>query len=156
MLRIFLKFFDRIHLSEYEFCQAYAILHPDDKAASLNIYSVLSVLEGAGLEVIDIVVNGLSTYHEVKDEKLDKQDGAIINLGHETTTVSIYENGKLVNNETLQIGGINVEKDLAYVFGLSVFDGRLLKEKFASSHKRFCQLNEIYEVEKKCLTTENL
>ena len=111
-----------------------------------NIYSVLSVLEGAGLEVIDIVVNGLSSYHEVRDEKLDKQDGAIIDLGHETVTVSIFESGKLVNSETLQIGGINVEKDLAYVFGVSVFDGRILKEKFASSHKRFCQLNEIYEV----------
>lgn len=111
-----------------------------------NIYSVLSVLEGAGLEVVDIVVNGLAGYHEIKTDKTDKEDGAIINLGHETVTVSIFENGKLVNNETLQIGGINVEKDLAYVFGLSVLDGRTLKEKFASSHKRFCQLNEIYEI----------
>ena len=111
-----------------------------------NIYSVLSVIEAAGLEVLDIVVNGLSSYYEVRDEKLDKQNGAVINLGHETVTVSIFENGMLVNNETLKIGGVNVEKDLAYVFGVSVFDGRILKEKFASSHKRFCQLNEIYEV----------
>lgn len=111
-----------------------------------NIYSVLSVLEGAGLEVIDIVINGLSSYFEVHDDQLDKKDGAVINLGHETTTISIFENGQLVNNETLQIGGINVEKDIAYVFGVSIFDGRVLKEKFASSHKRFCQLNEIYEV----------
>ena len=111
-----------------------------------NIYSVLSVIEGAGLEVVDIVVNGLSGYYEVYDDKLDKHDGAIINLGHETVTVSVFEKGRLVANETLQIGGINVEKDLAYVFGVSVFDGRILKEKFASSHKRFCQLNEIYEI----------
>lgn len=111
-----------------------------------NIYSVLSVMEGARLEVMDIVINGLSSYYEVHDNQLDKKDGAIINIGHETTTISIYEEGKLINNETLQIGGINVEKDLAYVFGVSVFEGRTLKEKFASSHKRFCQLNEIYEV----------
>lgn len=111
-----------------------------------NIYSVLSVLEGTGLEVVDIAINGLSSYYEVHDSKLDKMDGAIINLGHETTTVSIFEEGKLTKNETLQIGGINVEKDLAYVFGVSVLDGRTLKEKFASSHKRFCQLNEIYEI----------
>ena len=111
-----------------------------------NIYSVLSVIEGAGLEVIDIVVNGLASYHEIKDEKLEKQDGAVINLGHATSTVSIFENGKLVGNETLQLGGINVEKDIAYVFGIDIFGGRILKEKFASSHKRFCQLNEIYEV----------
>ena len=49
-------------------------------------------------------------------------------------------------HQTLQIGGVNVERDLAYVFGISIFDGRILKEKFASSHKRFCQINEIYEV----------
>jgi cell division protein FtsA len=51
-----------------------------------------------------------------------------------------------VNTEVLQIGGINLEKDIAYVFGVSVFDARTLKEKFASSHKRFCQLNDVYEV----------
>lgn len=111
-----------------------------------NIYSVLSALEGAGLEVVDIIINGLSSYYEVRDQKMDKQTGAIINLGHETTTISIVEEGSLINNETLQIGGINVEKDIAYVFGVSIFEGRVIKEKFASSHKRFCQLNEIYEV----------
>ena len=111
-----------------------------------NIYSVLSVLEGAGLEVVDITNTGLTNYHEVRDAALDKKDGAIINLGHATTTVSIFDEGTIVANETLQIGGVNVERDLAYVFGISIFDGRTLKEKFASSHKRFCQINEIYEV----------
>ena len=111
-----------------------------------NIYSVLSTIENAGLEVVDITINGLSSYYEVHNSELDKKNGAIINLGHATTTISIFEEGHLVNNETLQIGGINVEKDLAYVFGVSIFEGRTLKEKFASSHKRFCQLNEIYEV----------
>jgi len=111
-----------------------------------NIYSVLNVLEAAGLEVVDITINGLSSYYEIHDNDLDKKDGAVINLGHETTAVSIFEEGKLVSNETLQIGGINVEKDISYVFGTSVSDGRVLKEKFASCHKRFCQLNEIYEV----------
>ena len=111
-----------------------------------NIYSVLSVMEGAGLEVVDITITGLTAYHEVRNPSLDKKDGAIINLGHETTTISIFEEGMITASETLQIGGVNVEKDLAYVFGVSVFDGRDLKEKFASSHKRFCQINERYEV----------
>ncbi len=111
-----------------------------------NIYSVLNVLEGAGLEVVDITITGLSNYYEVKDANLDKKDGAIIDLGHATTTISVFEEGTIVANETLQIGGINVEKDIAYVFGVSIFEGRTLKEKFASSHKRFCQINEIYEV----------
>ena len=111
-----------------------------------NIYSVLSAIENAGLEVIDITIDGLSNYFEVHNNDLDKKNGAVISLGHAKTTISIFENGKMVNNETLQIGGFDVEKDLAYVFGISVFDGRELKEKFASSHKRYCQLTETYIV----------
>ena len=111
-----------------------------------NIYSVLNVLDKTGLDVIDIVINGLSTYFEVRDKNIDKKDGAIINFGHETTTISIIENGIIVNNDTLQIGGLNVEKDISYVFGVSREEGRIIKEKFASAHKRYCQLNELYEV----------
>lgn len=111
-----------------------------------NIYSVLSVLERTGLEVVDITIGGLASYYEVKDNNISKKVGAVVDFGHETTTVSIFDNDILINSETLQIGGVNVERDISYVFGIRNSDARIIKEKFASSHKRFCQLNEIYEV----------
>ena len=111
-----------------------------------NIYSVLNVVEGAGLEVVEIVLSGLADYYEVRNKSLENKVGAIINLGHETTNVSIINKGKFINTETIQLGGINIEKDLSYIFNINVFDGRILKEKFASSHKRFSQLNDVYEV----------
>ena len=111
-----------------------------------NVYSVINVIEGAGLEVADITLSGLGDYHEVRNKRLDNTTGAIINIGHETTVVSLINNGKLMNTDVIQLGGINVEKDLAYVFGISVFDGRVLKEKFASSNKRFCSISEVFEV----------
>lgn len=111
-----------------------------------NIYSVISVIEAANLEIADITLSGLADYYEVRNDALDKSAGAIINIGHETTNVSIFKEGKLVDTDIIQLGGINIEKDLAYVFGISVFDGRTIKEKFASSNKRFCTISEIYEV----------
>lgn len=115
-------------------------------APKKNIYSVLSVMEGAGLEVVDITISGLSDYAEVRNDTLDKEVGAIINIGHETTNVSIYNKGILMNTETIQLGGINVDKDLAYMFNISIFDAREIKEKFAAAHKRFIALNDTYEV----------
>lgn len=115
-------------------------------APKKNIYSVLSVMEGAGLEVVDITISGLCDYFEVRNNNLDKKIGAIINIGHETTNVSVLNRGKLMNTETIQLGGINVDKDLAYMFNISIFDARIIKEKFASSHKRFIALNDVYEV----------
>lgn len=111
-----------------------------------NIYSVLNVVEGAGLEVVEITLSGIADYFEVRNNNTDKKVGAIINLGHETTTVSVINKGKLMNTETIQLGGLNVEKDLSYIFNINIFDARILKEKFASSHKRFCQLNDVYEI----------
>ena len=115
-------------------------------APKKNIYSVLSVMEGAGLEVVDITVSGLCDYFEVRNNNLDKKIGAIINLGHETTNVSVFNRGKLMNTETIQLGGINVDKDLSYMFNINIFDARIIKEKFASSHKRFIALNDVYEI----------
>ncbi len=111
-----------------------------------NIYSVISVLSGAGIEVEDITISGLADYHEVRNSKLDNKVGAIINIGHETTNVSVINCGIIMNTETIQIGGANVEKDIAYVFDTNVIDARNIKEKFAISHKRFTNLNETYEV----------
>ena len=111
-----------------------------------NIYSVIGVIEGAGLEVVEITVSGLADYHEIRNKRLDSKVGAIINLGHETTNVSIVSEGILVNTETIQLGGVNVEKDIAYVFGTNVIDARKIKEKFSSCHKRFTNLNDVYEL----------
>ena len=108
-------------------------------APKKNIYSVLSVMEGAGLEVIDITISGLCDYAEVGNKNLDKKVGAIINF-------SVYNKGKLMNTETIQLGGLNIDKDLAYMFNINIFDAREIKEKFASSHKRFIALNDVYEV----------
>jgi len=111
-----------------------------------NIYSVISVIEGAGLEVADITLSGIGDYYEVRNNNTDNKVGAIVNIGHETTTVSLINNGKFINTDTIPLGGVNIEKDLAYVFGISIFDARIMKEKFASSNKRFCQIGEVFEV----------
>ena len=112
-----------------------------------NIYSVIGVIEGAGLEVVDIVLSEMADYQQIRNKKLDEKIGAIINLGHETTNVSIINNGKLMNTETIQLGGINIENDIAYVFGTNIIDARKIKEKFAACHKRFTNLNDVYELE---------
>ena len=112
-----------------------------------NIYSVISVVEGTGLEVVDITLSGLSDYYQVGNKKLDTKLGAVINLGHETTNVSIINGGRLMNTETIQLGGLNIENDIAYVFGTNIIDARKIKERFATCHKRFTNLNEVYELE---------
>lgn len=111
-----------------------------------NIYSVVGVIEACGLEVVDITISGIADYYQVHNKKIDNKIGAIINFGHETTNISIINNGILMNTDTLQLGGINIENDIAYVFNTNIIDARIIKEKFATAHKRFTNLNEVYEL----------
>lgn len=111
-----------------------------------NVYSVISILESIGIDVIDINLSGIADYNEFRTKETDKEVGAIINIGSETTTISLFNKGIIVNSEVLQIGGQNIDNDISYVFKLSKGDSRKLKENFSVAHKRFAQVNEVYEM----------
>ncbi len=111
-----------------------------------NVLTVVKVIEEAGLKITDITLSGLADYYEVRNKNLENKVGAIINIGHEITTISVINNGKFVNTDIIKLGGLNIEKDLSYIYGVKSEDARIIKEKFASANKRFCQISEVYEV----------
>ena len=107
-----------------------------------NIEGIHACLKNIGVELVDIVISPLGDYFESKTKELNKNIGAVINIGEETTTVSIFNRGILTNLEVIDIGGDAVTSDLAYVYKISKEDARYLKEHLALSHTRLAQPNE--------------
>ena len=101
-----------------------------------NIYSILSMLESAGIMVVDINYGSVADYFEFKNKELDKKNTAVINIGDEKTEVSIFKKGILVETETMEIGSQNIDRDICYIYDISLEDARILKEKFALANKR--------------------
>ena len=99
-----------------------------------SVYSVITLLESIGLKVVDITFNGIADYYAYKKEKYDDLTGAVINIGHEKTEVSVMHKGVLINSGVLLLGGKNIDKDIAYEYDISIKDARNLKENFASSY----------------------
>lgn len=119
-----------------------------------NVYSVVGLLNSVGLDVIDISLTGIGDSYAFKKKEMDEQMGAIINIGHETTTVSIYNKGVIVKNSVLQYGGKNVDHDISYIYKISQDDAVKMKEKFSLAHKNYASVNDFYEVE--TLTKEKI
>jgi len=107
-----------------------------------NIEGITQCLKNIGVELVDIIISPLGDYFENKTKELNKNIGAVINIGEETTTVSIFNHGILTNLEVIDIGGDAVNNDLAYVYKISKEDARVLKEKLALAHTRLAQPNE--------------
>ena len=114
-----------------------------------NILSVVSLLENAGLEVVDVSLNSIGDVNSIKDKIVKEKVGAIINIGHETTSVSLYNKGIIVNNSMISVGGKNIDNDIAYIYKLKPEDARIVKEKFALAHKKHASKSDYYEITNK-------
>lgn len=107
-----------------------------------NVSGIIFCLQKIGVEVVDITISPLGDYFEYKIKDYNRQVGAIINIGDATTTVSIINRGVLTKCEVLEIGGSNIDNDLAYVYKLNKTDAKTIKEKLALAHDRLAQPNE--------------
>lgn len=114
-----------------------------------NIYSVVNLLESIGLEVVDISLNSIGDFYSVREREIKNLVGAVINIGYETTSISLYNKGIIVKNSMLAMGSKNIDNDLAYIYKLDVKNAARLKERFALAHKNYASVNDIMELQDK-------
>lgn len=68
--------------------------------------------EKTGLEVKGFVVTALSTAQVILSSEAKRQGCMLVDMGAETTSVSIYKNGHLTYFATLPMGGRNITRDI--------------------------------------------
>lgn len=111
-----------------------------------NIYSVVSILDNIGVEVVDIMLGSIGDIYSFKTKELDEKIGAVINVGAETTTVSLYNKGIVVKNSIIGLGGKSIDNDIAYMYKIEPKEAVRIKEKFALAHKKYASTSDFYEV----------
>ncbi|MDD2504995.1 MAG: cell division FtsA domain-containing protein [Bacilli bacterium] len=105
-------------------------------ASKKEVYDIINVLEKVGLEVIDISSVGLVDYYNYKNDYLDMKTGIVVNIGASKTHVSVVSKGIYINNEVLDLGGFNIDKDISYIYNLKLREAKYLKERLALANIR--------------------
>lgn len=111
-----------------------------------NVYSVISLLENIGIEVVDISLNNIGDLYCFNNKKFEDKIGAIINIGSQITNVSLYNKSVLVKSSIVNQGGKNIDNDISYMYKVDIPTARNLKLKFALAHKKNASVNDIIEV----------
>ncbi|MCM1053130.1 MAG: cell division protein FtsA [Ruminococcus sp.] len=93
-----------------------------------NIISFKKVLEAIGVKTISVVTSSLSDYALNKTKDTVNSLGAIVNIGSDLTTVSIVNKGIVTKAEVIELGGNNVDNDIAYIYKITKKDACKLKE----------------------------
>lgn len=111
------------------------------------LYRILEVLKLSGVETIDIAFTSVGDYYSIKSRKYDELVGAIINIGEETTNISVFNKGIQIKNKLIPVGSNNVDKDIAYVFKSSNSESRKIKENFAVALASYADTNDTWDVQ---------
>lgn len=114
-------------------------------APKKQIFDVLRVFSDLNIEVVDITFNCIGDYYEARSKDTDNVLGAIINIGHDKTDVSVFNKGILIKNSIINLGSKNIDKDISYIYGVDINSSRELKEKFSLSSRRYADINEVLE-----------
>lgn len=111
-----------------------------------NIYSVINLFDKMGIEVEDISIDEIGDLYAFKNEKINNSIGIVVNIGHNITTVSLFNKGIIVKNSILQMGGSNVTNDLSYIFKLDLKEAEMVKEKFAVAKAEYASVNDVISI----------
>lgn len=118
-------------------------------ALKSEVYDYLECLEKINVDVVDIAFASIGDYFQFRNKEFDKQVGAIINIGEQTTCVSIINKGVLTNTSTTYLGGSNVTNDIAYIYKIDKEKAKEIKEEFALAHKRMAISAETINIKNK-------
>ena len=111
-----------------------------------NVYSVISLLENMGIEVVDISLNNIGDMYAFNNKEIEDKIGAIINIGSEITDISLFNKGILVKSSILNMGSKNIDSDISYIYKLDIPTSNKLKMKFALAHSKNASNSDVIEV----------
>ncbi|MDD6879456.1 MAG: cell division protein FtsA, partial [bacterium] len=111
-----------------------------------NLFSVLELCSLCDIEAKDVVFGTIGDYYECKGKDTDSEIGAIINIGSDTIDVSVFNKGIIIKNDIINLGSKNIDKDIAYVYGLDLVTSRSLKENFSVCSRKYADSNDQMEL----------
>ena len=109
------------------------------------IYSFMQVIKSVGIRVVDTILAPQADYQTCETKDFNRKMGAIINIGEESTSVSIFNKGILIKNDLIKSGSLFVDKDLSYIYKVDLKTARKIKETFAITASRYADNNEWME-----------
>ncbi len=110
------------------------------------VYKILEVLKLSGLDVIDIGYTSTGDYYEIKNDIYDKEAGAIVNIGEDSTNISVFNKGIMIKNKIINVGSKNIDNDLIYIYKIDSKVARDLKENFVVASSEYADSNEVCEI----------
>lgn len=110
-----------------------------------HLEDLIEVIAQAGVETIDVIASPIALGQIALSEKQKIVGVALVNIGHQTTSVSVFENGLPISINTFSIGGTDITNDIALGFKIPLEKAEFLKQGNVEENFSKKKLDEIVE-----------
>ena len=102
-------------------------------AATTAMSNIANCVEELGLSVENIVFQPLASALAVIDEDEMELGITLVELGHTTTNIAVYQKGSIKHSAVLPIGSKSITNDIAVMLQISIKEAEEIKIKYASA-----------------------
>ena len=110
-----------------------------------HLEDLITVIAGAGVETIDIIASPIALSQIALSEKQKIVGVALVDIGCQTTSLSIFENGLPMSIHTFSIGSSDITNDIALGFKISLEKAENFKRGGIEENFSKKKLDEIIE-----------
>ena len=110
-----------------------------------NVYSVVGLLEKIGIEVVDISINNIGDLYSLKNKNFENGVSAIVNIGEDTTNISLFNMGIIIKSIVLSIGSKSIDNDLSNKYKMDLDTIKKVKLRYGIASKSKASSKETIE-----------
>ncbi|MEK9182578.1 MAG: cell division FtsA domain-containing protein [Patescibacteria group bacterium] len=110
-----------------------------------HLEDLLEAVAEAGVKAIDIIASPVAISHLVLSEKQKIVGVALVAIGDQTTSLSVFENGLLISIKTFSIGSSDITNDIALGLKIPLEQAERLKKGEIEETHQHKKLKEIVE-----------
>ncbi|MBU0612254.1 cell division protein FtsA [Patescibacteria group bacterium] len=113
--------------------------------SSQHLEDLVSVMAEAGIETIDIIASSVAGSNIALTRKQKMVGSALVNIGSETVSLAVFENGSLISLHSFPIGSTDITNDIALGFKIPLEKAESFKLGHITEDYSKKKLNEIIE-----------
>ncbi len=116
-------------------------------AAVSAVQNLTKCVEGAGVQVDDIVLESLASSMSVVEEQERIQGVCVIDIGGSTTSLAVYDEGTIAHTACLPVAGSHLTHDLARVLRCPWESAERVKCEFGAAYADASTANDTVELQ---------
>ena len=106
---------------------------------------LLEVISEANVEPIGVISSPIAGSHIALSEKQKIVGSALVDIGSETVSLSVFENGTIISLQTFSIGSADITNDIALGLKIPLEKAEILKKENSSTDFSKKKLSEIID-----------